>query len=47
MIETKIEENQIQEKVSKKKMVSKNKIKPQQNTSKNPLEMVWYASILF
>ncbi len=47
MIETKIEENKIQEKVAKKKIVSKEKIKPIQNTSKSPIEMVWYASILF
>ena len=47
MIETKIEENQVQEKVLKKKIVSKNKTKLSQNTSKNMLEMVWYASILF
>lgn len=47
MIETKLEENKVQDKVAKKKIISKEKIKQTQNISKNQIEMVWYASILF
>ena len=46
-IDEKSKENKIQVKIAKKKSILKEKNKVQQTTPKNPIQTVWYASILF
>ena len=47
MLEQKIEKKEIQDKITKKKIVLKTKVKTQESIPKSLGQTIWYASILF